>query len=81
MVDPVSDKVSLASPYSGSRPTFRWLQAKSKLNARFLMFVTKVPAGFDRVDDVRLEGASLVIENKKSNRRITLPFSNHALIQ
>lgn len=62
-------------------PTFRWLQAKSKLNARFLMFVTKVPAGFDRVDDVRLEGANLIVENKKSNRRITLPFANHALIQ
>lgn len=56
-------------------PTFRWLPAKSKLAARFLMFVTKVPAGFNRVDDVRLEASSLIIENKQANHRIALPFT------
>lgn len=73
-----ADIVAL-TPMFGA-PTFRWLPAKSKLAAKFLMFVTKVPQGFDRVDDVRLEGPSLVIENKRAGR-VTLRFANHTLIQ
>lgn len=78
--DMTKAEILALTPMFGA-PTFRWLQAKSKLSARFLMFVAKVPAGFDRVDDVRLEGPSLIIENKKSNRRVTLAFSNHTLIK
>lgn len=61
-------------------PTFRWLPAKSKLGARFAMFVTKVPAGFDGVDDVRLEGGRIVIENRRAGR-VSLAFANHTLIE
>ncbi len=57
------------------RPTFRWLPAKSKLSTRFLMFATKVPDGFDRVTDVRLEGGKLVIENRERSLAVTLPYS------
>ena len=39
------------SPLFGT-PTFRWLPAKSTLETRFLMFYTKAPAGFTRIDDV-----------------------------
>jgi hypothetical protein len=56
-------------------PTFRWLPAKSKISTRFLMFYTRVPAGFAQVDDVRLDGGQLVIEDRKSRQKVTLAAS------
>ena len=53
-------------------PTYRWLPAKGTVTSRFLVFYTKVPAGFRKVDDVRLEGMSVVVEDKGAKRRITL---------
>jgi hypothetical protein len=57
------------------RPTFRWLPAKSKLRTRFLMFATRVPPGFDRVTDVRLENGALVIEDASRSQRLELAYS------
>lgn len=62
------------SPMFGA-PTLTWLPAKSKLSTRFLMFVTKVPPALRKVDDVRLEGNQLIIEDKRSGQRVTLPSS------
>ena len=42
-------------------PTFRWLPAKSKIETRFLMFYTRVPEGFSRIDDVTLDGGKITI--------------------
>jgi hypothetical protein len=42
-------------------PAYRWLPAKSKIGSRFLFFWTRVPAGMNKVDDVRLEGGKLVV--------------------
>jgi len=39
------------------------------------MFLVRVPDGFRKVDDVRLEGARLVIEDRVSGRRIELAAS------
>ena len=41
-------------------PTYRWLPAKSKIQSRFLMFYTKIPEGFHKVDEVKLEGGAIV---------------------
>jgi hypothetical protein len=60
------------SPMFGE-PTFRWLPAKSTLTTRFLMFAARVPPGFDRVTDVRLENGKLVIENGTS--RVALDYT------
>jgi hypothetical protein len=60
------------SPMFGE-PTFRWLPAKSRLTTRFLMFAARVPPGFDRVTDVRLENGKLVIENGTS--RVALDYT------
>jgi hypothetical protein len=57
-------------------PTFRWLPAKSKIGAKFLMFYTRVPAGMSKVDDVRLEGGAVVIEDKKAGVKVTLPTAH-----
>lgn len=62
------------SPMFGA-PTLRWLPAKSKLSTRFLMFITKVPAGFLKVDDVRLEGNQIIIEDKGAGKRVALASS------
>jgi hypothetical protein len=56
-------------------PTYRWLPAKSKVTSRFLMFYTKVPNGFKKVDDVRMEGASIVVEDRGAKQKITLAAS------
>jgi hypothetical protein len=49
--------------------------AKSKISSSFLMFYTRVPDGFQKVDDVRLEGGKLIIEDRAARRIITLAAS------
>lgn len=62
------------TPMFGAQ-TFRWLPGKGKLETRFLMFLTRVPDGFRKTDDVRLEGGRIVIEDKANFKRVELPFS------
>jgi hypothetical protein len=54
---------------------FRMLPAKSKIASSFLMFYTRVPDGFQKVDDVKLEGGKLLIEDRSTRRTITLAAS------
>jgi hypothetical protein len=56
-------------------PAFRWLPAKSKIGSRFLMFYTRVPAGFNEVSDVRQENGQLIIEDKSSGQTVRLAAS------
>jgi hypothetical protein len=56
-------------------PTYRWLPAKSKIESRYLLFYTHAPDGFRKVDDVRIEGGKLVIEDHKAKKQITLDAS------
>ena len=56
-------------------PVFRVLPAKSKISTSFLMFYTRVPTGFQKVDDIQLQGGKLIIEDRKASKRITLPAS------
>ena len=57
------------------QPVFRMLPAKSRIAANFLMFYTRVPDGFRKVDDVRLDAGTLTIEDRGASRRITLAAS------
>jgi hypothetical protein len=54
-------------------PVYRWLPAKGTITTKFLMFMTRAPEGMVRVDDVRLENGTLVVEG--GGRRITLAAS------
>jgi hypothetical protein len=56
-------------------PVYRVLPAKAKIAASFLMFYTRVPEGFQRVDDVTLEGGRLTIEDRAGAKTITLAAS------
>jgi hypothetical protein len=61
------------SPLFGT-PTFRWLPAKAKIETHFLMFYTRMPDGFSRIDDVVLEGGKITIVDR-SGQRLVLPAS------
>jgi hypothetical protein len=50
------------SPMFGTA-TFRWLPAKSSIETRYLMFYTRVPEGFTRIDDVTLASGKLTIKD------------------
>ena len=52
-------------------PTYKWLPAKAKIHASFLLFYTKTPEVFDGVADVKLENGQIQIRDK-SGRTITL---------
>jgi hypothetical protein len=56
-------------------PTYRWLPAKSTIGAAFLMFYTRTPAGFRKVDDAVLDGGRLTIEDRTSGIKVALAAS------
>jgi len=56
-------------------PTYRWLPAKSKIETRFMMFYARVPEGFGKVDDVRVEEGRIVIEDHGAKKQVTLAAS------
>lgn len=70
---PRREVISLGSMFGA--PVYRWLPAKSKIRARFLMFWAKAPAGMMRVDEVSLEGGRLIVEDRHAGKRIALPAS------
>jgi hypothetical protein len=56
-------------------PVYRWLPAKSKISSRMIMFWTRTPEGMTHIDDVRLEGGNLIIEDRAAGKRVTLAAS------
>jgi len=66
----ISHKETVAmSPLFGT-PTFRWLPAKASVRTRFLLFYTKAPEGFTRIDDVTLEDGKLTIVDRSGLRLV-----------
>lgn len=56
-------------------PTYRWLPARSRIGAQFLLFYARVPEGMRKVDDVRLEGGKLTIEDRTAGKTLVLSAS------
>ena len=56
-------------------PTFRILPAKARIGASFLMFYTRVPDGFVKVEDVSLGSGKLTIEDRTHAKTIALAAS------
>jgi hypothetical protein len=56
-------------------PSYRWLPAKSKIESHFLLFYARIPGGFRKVDDVRLENGRIVIEDRGAQKQVTLAAS------
>jgi hypothetical protein len=63
-----------ASPLFGT-PTYRWLPAQSKIGSSFVIFYTRTPDGFAKVDDVSLSDGKLTIEDRGSGKKIVLNAS------
>jgi hypothetical protein len=55
-------------------PTYKWLPAKAKMHTCFLLFYTRVPAGFTAVADVALDDGQLKIKDR-SGTLLTLSAS------
>jgi hypothetical protein len=56
-------------------PTFRWLGAKSTITTRFLLFYARVPDGFTKVDDVRLQNGQIIVEDHAAGKQLRLTAS------
>ena len=70
---PRRESISLGTMFGA--PTYRWLPAKSKISSRFLLFFTRVPEGMKKVDDVRLDGKTLIVEDKQAGVKLSLAAS------
>jgi hypothetical protein len=57
-------------------PTYRWLPAKSIIKTRFLIYFARVPEGFSKVDDVRMENNHITIEDRSSQKQVVLAASS-----
>jgi hypothetical protein len=55
--------------------TYRWLPARSTIGSAFLMFYTRTPAEFRKVDDVLLDSGKLTIEDRASGIKVVLAAS------
>ena len=44
-------------------PTYRWLPARSTITTRFLLFWTRAPEGFTKIDDVQLAGGVITVRD------------------
>ena len=56
-------------------PTYRWLPARARIRASFLMFFARTPEGMRQVDDVRLENGKLTVEDQSTGRTLVLDVS------
>ena len=54
---------------------YRWLPAKSKIEANFLLFWTRTPEGFQGVDDIQVGEGRLDIRDKRSGKSFSLRLS------
>ena len=54
-------------------PTFRWLPAKGAIESHFLLFYSRTPELMEKIDDVRIENGTIVIEDRAANQRLVLP--------
>jgi hypothetical protein len=70
---PHREMVELGKMFDTS--VYRWLPAKGKITSSFLMFWVKSPEGMTHVDEVRLENGKLTIEDRTTNKTITLTAS------
>jgi hypothetical protein len=55
-------------------PTYRWLPARAKITGRFLLFWTRTPAGFTKIDDLRIESGTVRVRDV-SGQVMVLPAS------
>jgi hypothetical protein len=71
----VSRRQAISEGQRFDTPLFRWLPAKSTIEAGYLMFLVRTPEGFSGVSGVRLEDGKITIRDAESNQVISLAAS------
>lgn len=61
-------------------PTYRWIGGRERLRMTFAIFLAEIPAGFEGVADVTLEGDRIVVSERNSSRRLTIPAGGLAAL-
>jgi hypothetical protein len=67
---PRHDAIGMGTMFGA--PTFRWLPAKGAIESHFLLFYSKTPEQMGKIDDVRIENGTIVIEDRANNQRLVL---------
>ena len=67
---PRHDAIEMGTMFGA--PTFRWLPAKGAIESHFLLFYSRTPEKMGKIDDVRIENGTIVIEDQASNQRLVL---------
>jgi hypothetical protein len=73
----VSRREAITTGTMFGTPTYRWLTAKGKIKTRFLLFYTRIPDGFNKVDDVTVGNGEIVIVDRSANAQVKLATVEH----
>ena len=73
----VSRREAITTGTMFDTPTYRWLTAKGKIKTRFLFFETRIPEGFDKVDDVTVGNGEIVIVDRSAGAPVKLATVEH----
>ncbi len=68
----VSRKEAISMAAMFDTPTYRWLTAKGKIKTHFLLFYSRTPEGFNKVDDVAIENGEIVISDHSAGKQVKL---------
>jgi hypothetical protein len=71
----VPRREAVSAPPLFDTPWFRWLPAKSRIETKFLVFYARVPEGFQKVDDVKIQNGRIRMVDIKAQKEITLEAS------
>jgi hypothetical protein len=68
----VSRREAITTGTMFDTPTYRWLPAKAKIQTRFLIFYTRIPEGFTKVDDIKIDNGEVVISDHRASKQVRL---------
>ena len=71
---------AVSAPPLFDTPWFRWLPAKSRIETKFLVFYARIPDGFRKVDEVKIQNGRIRVADNKAQKEINLEasLSNHS---
>ena len=71
---PGSAKEYFKKPEMYGTRTFGWLDAKSEMTKRYLVFLTEIPEGMTGVRDIHLKGSEILVEVDGMKHTLRIPY-------